>query len=128
MAYELAFDALLSQEESKHTFSLGYRFGNHSGNLLRGQHPPTTLHSFYAKVYAASTTDVREREAFWDNVVLPQMSSAQADSRSKPISVEEVQQAIKVLGPDGLTNEFYKILGPKLEETLPVLNSFLEGE
>lgn len=34
----------------------------------------------------------------------------------------------KAPGPDSLTNEFYKILGSKLEETLTgVFNSFLNG-
>lgn len=42
------------------------------------------------------------------------MSSDQANSLIKPISIEEVRTAIKQLksnkapGPDGLTNEFYR--------------------
>lgn len=52
------------------------------------------------------------------------MSTVQADSLIKPVSLEEVKNAIKQLksnkapGPDGLTIEFYRIVGSKLENIL----------
>lgn len=98
-----------------------------------GREVSAILHS-YTKLYAPSAVDVKERDTICENVVLPQMSSAQADSYIKPITVEEVRQAIKqpknnkAAGPDGLTKDFYKILGPKLEIVLTaVFNSFLTG-
>lgn len=93
------------------------------------------LHSLYTKLYAPYTIHEKESDAFWENMVLPQMSSAQAESLIKPITIEEVRNAMKqsinnkAPGPDGLTNEFYKILGPKLEGVLmAIFNSFLHGE
>lgn len=52
------------------------------------------------------------------------MSTVQADSLIKPVSLEEVKNAIKQLksnkapGPDRLTIEFYRIVGSKLENIL----------
>lgn len=120
--------------ESSFLISLEARTPQITIKMMRGENGiPTVigseissiLHSFYTKLYAPSSTDVKERDAFWENIVLPQMFSAQADSLIKPIISRGSQKCYKaienstVLGPDGLTNEFYnKILGPKLEKTL----------
>lgn len=93
-----------------------------------GSEISTILHSFYTKLYNQSAVDVKERDNFWENIVLPQISPAQANL----LKSVEVRHAIKQLknykapGLDGLPSKFYKILGLKLEDTLmAVFNSFL---
>lgn len=162
LSQKSAFDALLTQIESKYTFisrSKFHRHGNRSGrllsNLLKGQHPPTIikrlrrsdglptavggeissiLHSFYTELYSWAHIGENAKKGFWKDVVLPQMSPEQATSLVCPITAEEVKLAIKQLknnkatGPDGLSNEFYKIQGPRLIDTLvSVFNNLLEG-
>lgn len=132
LTQKLALEALLSLEEIKYTLSSNcrfHRYGNRSvrllSNLLRGQNLPTIIKrsrgengiptvkgsEIYTNLYTPSLTDVRARDAFWENIALPLMSSQQTDSLIKPISVKEVWAAIKqlksnkALGPDGLTNE-----------------------
>lgn len=92
------------------------------------------LHSFYTKLYARAPADEAARSSFWNKIKLPQISPNQAESLTTPITVEEVRNAIKSLknnkapGPDGLANEFYKILSPKIDMTLAaVFNTFLDG-
>lgn len=133
----------------------GNRSGRLLSNLLKGQHPPmvikrlrgidgvptaigneisTILHSFYTKLYTQAPIDKAAKANFLKNIILPQMSLEQVASLVRPITVEEVRLAIKQLennkasGPDGLSNDFYKILVPWLEDTLAALfNAFLEG-
>lgn len=134
----------------------GNRSGRLLSRLLKGQHPPTIikqlrtangsttskgseissiLHSFYTSLYASIPTDIQASATFWEKINLPQMSDSQATSLISPITIDEVRSAIKRLknnkapGPDGLTNEFYKLLSPKLESTLTtIFNSFLKGD
>lgn len=159
---KMAFEAILTQMEAKHTFLARARFhrlGNRSGKLLsrllKGQRPPTiikglrdvdgvlmkdgksmsnVLHKFYDELYSCAQSDEGARAKFWERISLPQMSSAQADSLMSPITAEELRKAIKQLksekapGPDGLSNEFYKILAPQVIDTLvSVFNCLLEG-
>lgn len=134
----------------------GNRSGKLLSALLKGQNPPTIikrlrrpdgtaatggkeiseiLHAFYTKLYGHTQIDQSSKLDFWNRVTLPQVSPEWAATLIKPISVEEVRVAIKKLkcnkapGPDGLSNEYYKILGPKLLSTLAlVFNRLLDGE
>lgn len=163
LAHKAAFDALLAQMESKHTFHARARFhrlGNRPGKilsrLLKGQHPSSVinrlrkpdgslavkggevsavLQTFYADLYKCSQIDKEAKVAFWDRVTLPKLSDTHAASLVKPISEEEVRLAIKHLknnkapGPDGLSNDFYKILAPQISSTLMlVFNAILLGQ
>lgn len=90
------------------------------------------MHSFYSKLYNKALVDEDLRASFWEKIRLPQVSPEQAELLIN--TAEEVRLAIKQLktnkapGSDGLTNEFYKLLSPKLEDTLTVVfNSFLYG-
>lgn len=101
----------------------------------RGDEISMILHSFYTELYSRTQSNSTAKSEFWKNIVLPQMTSEQVSSLITPITAEEVRSAIKQLqnnkapGPDGLSNDFYKILGPKLEETLvKVFNSLLDGQ
>lgn len=64
--------------------------------------------------------DENAKQQFWDSIHMPVMTQDQADSLIKPIMLEEVRGAIKkrklnkAPGLDGLSNDFYKILGPKI--------------
>lgn len=134
----------------------GNRSGKLLSRLLKGQRPPTIikglrdadgvlttdgkgmsdiLHKFYDKLYGCATADETARMRFWEKVSLPQMSLSQADSLMHPIGADEVRKAInnlkpeKTPGPDGLSNDFYKILAPQLVDTLvSVFNCFLQGQ
>lgn len=134
----------------------GNRSGRLLSRLLKGQHPTTIikqlrnangsttnkgkeisfiLHSFYTTLYASNPANVQAKNSFWEKISLPQMSDSQAASLINPISIDKVRTAIKqsksnkAPGPDGLTNEFYKLLSPKLESTLTeIFHSFLKGE
>lgn len=141
-----------SQTHFFSTRSRFYRYGNRSGkfllNLLKDPHSPTIidhhkwlmgtdgistsvgaeisriLHSFYAKLYARPPADETAWTLFWNNIRLPQISPEQADSLIRPITVDEVRNVSKQLK----TNEFYKILGLKMEDSLvAVFNTFLDG-
>lgn len=134
----------------------GNRSGKLLSRLLKGQHPPTIikclrnaggapttkgtemsaiLQAFYEKLYKCAQSDEVARVQFWEKVTLPQMTSTQAASLMAPITPDEIRKAIKHLktnkspGPDGLSNEFYKILAPYLVDTLcAVFNSLLDGQ
>lgn len=100
-----------------------------------GSEISTILHSFYTNLYSQAPSDEDIKREFWQEITLPQITVEQATGLTRPITAEEVQLAIKQLkpnkapGPDGLTNEFYKTLGPKLIDTLVVVfNDLLDGK
>lgn len=134
----------------------GNRPGKILSYLLKGQHPPTIikrlrtstgtlttkgeeissiLHGFYSKLYDNPQMDMEAKVDFWRRVSLPQISPVQAASLIQPVTAHEVRSAIKHLknnkapGPDGLTNDYYKILAPQVTDTLvSVFNCLLNGQ
>lgn len=134
----------------------GNRSGKLLSSLLRGHHPPPTiitrlkdsssnsvtsgnaisqiLHTFYKDLYARPSADEDARRSFWDKISMPSITADQATSLIKPITSDEVESTIKKLknnkapGPDGLSTDFYKLLGPKISTCLAdVFNTFLSG-
>lgn len=135
---------------------LGNRPGKILSRLLKGQHPPTVikriyrsdgtlvakgddiskvLQAFYADLYKRAPSDAEASKGFWERITLPRLSDTQAASLVSPITSEEISLAIKQLknnkapGPDGLSNDFYKILAPHIVDTLvSVFNTILAGQ
>ncbi|XP_053571227.1 uncharacterized protein LOC128661084 [Bombina bombina] len=70
----------------------------------------------YQELYAAKQINLSSKQQFWQGVTLPQIETEDLRRLNKPISVEEVVNAIKRLklgkapGPDSLPAEFYKLL------------------
>lgn len=99
-----------------------------TGNLV--QSPPDVLKCFvdyYRDLYSShSTTTYLEAKSYLGTIPLPNLTPEQCSLLERPISCEEVQDAIASLkngkspGPDGLPGEFYKkfseFLAPQLHD------------
>lgn len=76
---------------------------------------------FYKQLYSSKyTSSSRARAKFLNEITLPSLSDVQKADLCKPISKEEVLQAIRTLkggkapGLDGFGPEFYKIFSQEL--------------
>ncbi|XP_053568619.1 protocadherin Fat 4-like [Bombina bombina] len=125
-----------------------YRYGNKSGKLLarlvksdkkssfieklysggklltENEDIYKEMAEYYQELYTSRDSDPSQAEAFWSKICCPKVSEEAIETINAPIIVEEIEKMIsesamnKASGPDGLPNEFYKIL---LSETAPYL-------
>lgn len=69
---------------------------------------------FYEDLYSSTTVDCSTMNTFLDSCDLPTLEKTDQDFLNAELSVEEIQETIKLLknsktpGPDGFPNEFYK--------------------
>uniref|UniRef100_A0A8P4KRJ8 Reverse transcriptase domain-containing protein n=1 Tax=Dicentrarchus labrax TaxID=13489 RepID=A0A8P4KRJ8_DICLA len=91
---------------------------------------------FYKGLYSSEcTSSSKTRAAFLNKIKLPSLSDVQKADLCKPISKEEVLQAIRTLkggkapGPDGFGPEFYKTFSQEIVGPLTdmYLDSFTRG-
>ena len=83
------------------------------------------MHTFYNKLY--SKRDVIDiQESNLNNVVekMPKLSETEKDKMEKKITLNELNFMVKIsennksLGPDGITNEFYKTFWQEIDSFL----------
>lgn len=80
---------------------------------------------FYSDIYSSKTTATLENfDNFFNSLSLPQLDASSKDHLDLPITVLEIQEAIKAFpggkapGPDGYGPEFYKAFGHNLAPLL----------
>ena len=77
------------------------------------------IHSFYTELYKHAPTSTTAQDFLLSN--LPSLDSNDSETCDRPISVDELDQAVKQLnrnktpGLDGLTCEFYQCFWPLLK-------------
>lgn len=75
---------------------------------------------FYEKLYTSETNNKANISHFFDTIEMPNISDQDKDNLELPISIKEIEQAIKQIksgkapGPDGFIIEFYKTFSHKL--------------
>jgi len=94
---------------------------------------------FYSKLYTSHRSQLPDFEdkkwEFMEGLNIPQINQEEAESLEKPITEDEVLQAIslsadnKSPGTDGLGNEFYRAFWPDIKDLLTgsIQRSFMEG-
>lgn len=85
---------------------------------------------FYTKLYTSECeTNLNMINSFFEGLNLPQLGEADITELDSPLSIEEVQEAIrsmqsgKVPGPDGYATEFYKTFSSDLAPMLLAMYS-----
>ncbi|KAL0588225.1 retrotransposable element ORF2 protein, partial [Plecturocebus cupreus] len=74
----------------------------------------TIIRDYYKQLYAHKLVNLEEMDKFLDTCILPSLNQEEVETLNRPITMSEVEAAIKSLlpkkspGPDGFTAEFYQ--------------------
>ena len=96
----------------------------HGNTYTREEGKLQTFQDFYETLYSAETPTSIEQADFLAGISLPSLTAQQSEELGAPITLEEVNLAIKTLkvmkapGPDGFTAFYYKTYGSVLAPQL----------